>query len=627
MKNEFLYSYSSTINNDILDSLNPKEKIVSVSLNIKASHAGKVNGNYVFYTPRSMVKGSSTLLHPFKKHLQRLHRGDAVGVINDAEYKDYTENYSDKIKELGTRINSATSQQELVKAVKELVNSPDYKSKEYKGLGVLTVAAELFDSNLIHELTSGDNKGKVSIGGNSNRVYCSVCSQLFDRDHEHKRGKVYDGETCFAIYDNMFLDHIGFVPDPADANTETNIIFDSIQDNDSTTVTIDNFKIQDNLQGHLMNIEQLKQSAKEVESLVDLVTTGKEYQDVQKEALKTQLTKDYKTSRKSGYLFSEEKLLPLTSKESVAVAVLLIESLEDSAEKTVLLDILKTHVEKHFAEGTPSDHLSAFGLPVEEEKVEEEAKAEETPAKEVKEEEEKATETEATETKAEEVPTKTKEETVEEVKAEEVVEQAKSAEFTFSEETLERLVSNVAQQVAEKLLEQTNKELAKVEDSVNYDILLQNNKQLTFDVEALSALNTELTNKCKTVIISQILSLKGLKGDDKYAEILSGRDLTSLTDTLQDLEYTSAKVVEEATPATSEVKDSLQEEVQEVVEETPAPVTEEVVEETLEKVALSDSLNNLKEDDKTKQQEAISTDLQILKDKGLAAYLRERKNK
>ena len=626
MKDEFLYSYSSTINNDILDSLNPKEKIVSVSLNIKASHAGKVNGNYVFYTPRSMVKGSSTLLHPFKKHLQRLHRGDAVGVINDAEYKDYTENYSDKIKELGTRINSATSQQELVKAVKELVNSPEYKSKEYKGLGVLTVAAELFDSNLIHELTSGDNKGKVSIGGNSNRVYCSVCSQLFDRDHEHKRGKVYDGETCFAIYDNMFLDHIGFVPDPADTNTETNIIFDSIQDNDSTTVTIDNFKIQDNLQGHLMNIEQLKQSAKEVESLVDLVTTGKEYQDVQKEALKTQLAKDYKTSRKSGYLFSEEKLLPLTSKESVAVAVLLIESLEDSSEKTVLLDILKTHVEKHFAEGTPSDHLSAFGLPVEEEKVKEEAKAEETTAEEVKE-EEKATETEATEAKAEEVPTETKEETVEEVKTEEVVEQAKPTEFAFSEEALERLVSNVAQQVAEKLLEQTNKEPAKVEDSVNYDILLQNNKQLTFDVEALSSLNTELTNKCKTVIISQILSLKGLKGDDKYAEILSGRDLTSLTDTLQDLEYTSAKVVEEATPATSEVKDSLQEEVQEVVEETPDTVTEEVVEETLEKVALSDSLNNLKEDDKTKQQEAISTDLQILKDKGLAAYLRERKNK
>lgn len=608
MKNEFLYSYSSTINNEILDSLNPKEKIVSVSLNIKASHAGKVNGNFVFYTPRSMLSGSNTLLHPFKKHLQRLHRGDAVGVINGAEYRDYTDTYSENIQALNERINMATNQQDLVKAVKELVNSPEYKSREYRGLGVLTVAAELFDSNLIHELTSGDNKGKVSIGGNSNRVYCSVCSQLFDKDHEHKRGRTYEGETCFAIYDNMFLDHIGFVPDPADTNTETNIIYDSIQDNDSTTVTIDNFKIQDNMQGNLMNIEQLKQSAKEVDSLVALVTTDKEYQDVQKEALKTQLTKDYKTTRKSGYLFSDEKLLPLTSKESVAVAALLVESLEDSGEKTVLLDLLKAHVEKQLAETLPADYLATFGLAEEETKeVEEEAKVEET------------------ETKAEEVAEETKEEPATEEVKEEETKEAKAAEFAFSDEALDKLVSNVAQQVAAKLLEQTNKEVAKVEDSINYDVLLQNNKQLTFDIEALSTLNTELTNKYKTVIISQILSLKGLKGDDKYAEVLTGRDLTSLTDTLQDLEYVTTKAVPATTEVASEVKDSQQE--VEGEENKELEETQEAEEENLEKVALSDSLTNLKEDDKTKQQEAISDDLKIIKDKGLAAYLRTRKNK
>ena len=609
MKNEFLYSYSSTINNEILDSLNPKEKIVSVSLNIKASHAGKVNGNFVFYTPRSMQSGSNTLLHPFKKHLQRLHRGDAVGVINGAEYRDYTDTYSENIQALNERINMATNQQDLVKAVKELVNSPEYKSREYRGLGVLTVAAELFDSNLIHELTSGDNKGKVSIGGNSNRVYCSVCSQLFDKDHDHKRGRTYEGETCFAIYDNMFLDHIGFVPDPADTNTETNIIYDSVQDNDSTTVTIDNFKIQDNMQGNLMNIEQLKQSAKEVDSLVALVTTDKEYQDVQKEALKTQLTKDYKTTRKSSYLFSDEKLLPLTSKESVAVAALLVESLEDSSEKTVLLDLLKTHVEKQLSETLPADYLATFGLP---EEVEE--KAEEVQETEEVEEEAKETETETKEV-TEEAKTEVQE-------TEEVKEETKAAEFAFTDEALDKLVSNVAQQVAAKLLEQTNKEVAKVEDSVNYDVLLQNNKQLTFDIEALSTLNTELTNKYKTVIISQILSLKGLKGDDKYAEVLSGRDLTSLTDTLQDLEYVTTKAVPATQEVATEVKDSQQEIETEVVEET-----KEAEEENLEKVALSDSLTNLKEDDKTKQQEAISDDLKIIKDQGLAAYLRTRKNK
>lgn len=606
MQNEFLYSCSSTINNEILDSLNPKERIVSLSLSIKASHSGKVNGNYVFYTPRSMLKGYSTLLHPFKKHLQRLHRGDAVGVINDAEYKDYTENYSPYVKEIEERINKATTPTELVRAVKALVSSSEYNSKSYKGLGVLSVSAELFDSTLIEELTSGDNKGKVSIGGKSNRVYCSVCSQLFDKDHEHKRGVNYDGETCFAIYDNVYLDHIGFVPDPADTNTETNIIFDSIQDLDSTTVTIDNFKIQDNIQGHLMNIEQLKLSAKEVVSLVDLVTTGKEYQDVQKEALKTQLTKDFKTTRKSGYLFSEEKLLPLTSKESVAVAVLLVEGLEDSAEKTVLLDLLKTHTEKHFTEVTPTEYLATFGA--------EEVKEEKAEEKETKE-EDKTSET--VETSAKETEEKPLEE---EAKTEEVATaETKESEFSFSEETLERLVSSVAKQVAEKLLEQTTKEVAKVEDSVDYDILIKNNKQLTSDIETLSAVNTELTSKYKTVIISQILSLKGLRSDDKYSEILSGRDLSSLTDTLHDLEYLSATTVKEEV---KEVKTEAA--VEDSLKETDISKEED---ETLLKVNLSDSLTNLKEDDKTKQQEAMSTDLQIIKEQGLAAYLRNRKNK
>lgn len=224
------------------------------------------------------------------------------------------------------------------------------------------------------------------------------------------------------------------------------------------------------------------------------------------------------------------------------------------------------------------------------------------------------------ETKEEVAQTAEETKTAEETTAvkEEVKEEVKATEFTFSDEALEKLVSNVAQQVAEKLLEQTNKEVAKVEDSINYDVLLQNNKQLTFDIDALSSLNSELTNKCKTVIISQILSLKGLKNDDKYAEVLAGRDLTSLTDTLQDLEYVTTKVSETTTQeVASEVKDSQQK------VETEEKTAEE---ENLDKVTLSDSLNNLKEDT-TKQQEAISNDLQILKDKGLAAYLRSRKDK
>ena len=40
MSDKFSYSCNSTVNSDILDSIKSNEKIVSLSLNIKASHAG-----------------------------------------------------------------------------------------------------------------------------------------------------------------------------------------------------------------------------------------------------------------------------------------------------------------------------------------------------------------------------------------------------------------------------------------------------------------------------------------------------------------------------------------------------------------------------------------------------------
>lgn len=609
MNTNFLYSSSSTINSDILDSVNPKEQIVSLSLNIKASHTGKVNGNFVFYTPRSMRNGSNTLVSPFKKHLQKLHKGDAVGVINSAEYKDYSGNYSQKVQQMGEKINAATSRVALVNAVNELVRSPEYKDRDYKGLGVLSVSAELFDSEVIHDLTSGDNKGTVSIGGNSDRVYCSICSNLFDKDHEHKRGKSYDGVTCFAIYDNMFLDHIGFVPDPADNNTETNIIYDSLQQENSTAVTIDNFKIQDNLQGHSMNIEQLKQSATSAETLINLELISKDLKDVQKESLTTQLLADMKTTRKSSYLFSDEKLLPLTSKQSVAIAILAVEALEDSAEKKVLQDILATHKEKHFLEEDVTAYLAKEGLPAEKDEATLAAEAE-AAALLAKEEEDKAkalADEEAAKVAAE------KEAEDARLEAERIAaEAAKQTVFTLSDTDLEKIVTNVAKLLDDKLTVQ--KENVKVEDNINYEVLLQNNKQLTLDIGTLSDLNTELTSKYKTVIISQILAFKGLKHDDKHSEVLASRDLSSLTDTLQDLEAErNAKELEEAKAKGTEkavVKDSIDD-------------TTKTDDQTLNKVTLEDSLTNLKTNtDNTEKQQTVSDRLALMKEHGLAAFLR-----
>ena len=593
MSDKFSYSCNSTVNSDILDSIKSNEKIVSLSLNIKASHAGKVNGNYVFYTPRSMRQGSTTLIEPFKKHLQKLHRGDAVGVINDAYYIDYSENYSEEVKSISTRIETAQNQIELVKAVKELVKHSDYKNTTYKGLGVLTVSAELFDSTLINDLTTGDNKGKVSIGGNATRVYCSVCGELFGNEHKHKRGSTYDSETCFAIYDNMFLDHIGFVPDPADTSTETSIIQDSL-DNEESVVTIDNFKIQDNKQGNLMNIEQLKQLATNVESLVGH-EIFKDLQEVQKESLKGKLAEAMKATRKSSYLFTDDKLLSLASKESVAVVSLLVDQLEESAEKVVLQGLLSVQKEKHFKEDENiTEYVNTLFL---EEKVDEtNSTTEET------------TKTDKTTEEAENNTTNS--ETLE------------TTEYKFDNEVFELMIAKAVDTSISKFFEKQKEVEAEVKDSTSYELLINTNKQLSTDIAALDAVNTELTNKYKTVIINQILALQDKRADTRYAEILAGRELNSLADTLESLEYLAATKENEELDTTGSENTT--------TEETMA--TENIsdsktTEEELEKTSLEDSLDNLKIEDNNQTADDTVNELEVLQTKGLAAYLKLKKGK
>lgn len=605
MKDNFLYSCSSNIDNQILDSLGSQDDIVSVSLSIKASHAGKVNGNYVFYTPRGMRSGVRTLVYPFKKHLQNLHRGDAVGEINDAFYSDFTEQYSPKIQRIARDIDEATTPQGLVASVKELIKQPEYKNSGFKGLGVLQVSAELYDHSLIQDLSSGTNKGKVSIGGNSKRVYCSVCAALFTRDHEHQRGRTYNGETCFAVYDTMELDHIGFVPDPADTATETVIISDSLEETYSS-VTIDDFKIQDNIKGQIMNIEQLKQFANDVNNLVNI--TG--LSDVQKEFLKEAYASGKKHARSSGYLLSEDKLLPVTTKETTALTIMAVNQLEDSTEKQVLLDLLTPYVEKFFKEEEVQAYLESVAKDEVEQALTQDA------ADLVAEEQAKVDE--AAETVAEQVA--------------EVEQQAN--QFDFSVENIEKLVANVVEKTI-TAMQPTPAEPAKIQDSVEYGILLANNKQLTADIEALDVTNTELTKKCKEAIISQILTLKGVNHNSDYATRLAARDLDSLSTTLQDIEFdlsyqntesVKANEVESKEVDTSTTTEEVQQVQDSVTVEDETPATEETaVEETtvLEKTELKDSLTNLNVDEeKSDIQDSIS-DLELIKREGLASYLRK----
>lgn len=601
MKDNFLYSCSSNIDNQILDNLKSKDDIVSVSLSIKASHAGKVNGNYVFYTPRGMKSGVQTLVYPFKKHLQNLHRGDSVGEINDAFYSDYTEQYSLKVQQIAKDIDEASSPLALVTAVKELTKQPEYKNSGFKGLGVLQVSAELYDAALIQDLSSGTNKGKVSIGGNSKRVYCSVCASLFTRDHEHQRGRTYKGETCFAVYDTMELDHVGFVPDPADTATETVIISDSLDDNNSS-VTIDNFKIQDNTKGQIMNIEQLKQFASDANNLVNIAGLT----DIQKDFLKESFVSGKKHARSSGYLLSEDKLLPVTTKETTAMTAKAVEQLTDSTEKQVLLDLLAPYIDKFFSDTTVDEFLAEVSKDAVQSAMTDDV------TKMVN----KEGEVVASRNAAEDTAVATAE--------------AQAASFDFSIENIEKLVASTVEKTIASL-QPAQAEPAKIQDSVEYGILLANHRQLTSDIEALDVTNTELTKRCKDAIISQILTLKGVKKDSDYATRLADRDLDSLTTTLQDtefdLEYVESKAVKAVEGSEDDLEDTAATEVNQQVQDSVTQVTEAQVDETtaeadLEKTELKDSLTNLNVEEKAEVKDSIR-DVELIKREGFASYLRK----
>lgn len=564
---EFNYSTSSQIQNKISDSLDAND-ILSVSLNIKASHAGKINNNFVFYTPRSMQRGSETLTVPFKKHLQNLHKGDAVGVINEASFIDYSEKYSETIKSISNRIDTASSSQELVSAVKDLIATKEYAKGSFKGLGVLQVSAELYNETLIKELATGTNKGKVSIGGNSRQVYCSVCTELFTKNHKHVKGKSYGGETCFAIYDDMVLDHIGFVPDPADDTTETTIvtpISDSLEVNDAT-VSIEDIKIQDNIQGKKpnMNLEDLKQQLKtDTTYLVGLVG---ELPQEQVDALNANLTSSQSYLRASGYLFSEEKLLPINTKENIALAKLAIAQLEDGPVKTGFETLLAVQLDKHFEKDEDTlQVLKDFAAP---------------------------------EKKEPEVP---KEPTIVTEEGGDIKTAVSPHSLSLSEEDLKNLIVKVTEGIVEGL-KPTQAESQAIADSMQLDVVVNRNKQLEADIAAIDVQNNELTNKYKDSIITQILLHKGLKADDAYAESLSKRDMDALLVLLEDVQLDATRNT--VTTSTTDTK-TTEAKQDTKTDATPAPVTE--------KVTIKDSIDN--------NTSTASTSLPDLQELGLSKYL------
>ena len=505
---------SNTVNVTYNDEfIEVSDSIKSIGVKIEAARSGRINGNLVFYTPKAMTQGMNSFLTPFNKHLQSKHNGEAVGVIREAEHVlEMFPSASHEFLEIIKRVkehSEAKNGEELVKAVKELINTEEYKSPSYKGLGIATIYGDIYDPTTISKIRSKENDiGTVSIGGKSKEVYCSICAAKYTKAHEkvHKKGNYYDGELCFHINNDLYLDHCGFVTNPADKLTGTEIVKDEASE-DLLNVDITHYNVQDSTEVP-MTLEELKQKAKDPEAvklLIDEYFTDKGVAEV----AFTEYQAHLKNSRAPHHLLSEGNVLNLRTPVGVYVAEKLIEQFsDDDQDKSYLKDILDK-AKKTLNIENLDQALQEFL--------------------------DKKTKTEPEGTPTEEGTKQTEEPTSTEVKDSE-----------------QSLFEKITAYFDTKLEELTSK-YHKVEDSEQKSALYQELKSLRENSEADEAVISALRSDLSQSLIDQIVTINGGKVSQEYLDKLKNRPLDQLKVTLEDL-----KESVQAKAETTEVTPDLQ---------------------------------------------------------------------
>lgn len=505
---------SNTVNVTYNDEfIEVSDSIKSIGVKIEAARSGRINGNLVFYTPKAMTQGMNSFLTPFNKHLQSKHNGEAVGVIREAEHVlEMFPSASHEFLEIIKRVkehSEAKNGKELVKAVKELINTEEYKSPSYRGLGIATIYGDIYDPTTISKIRSKENDiGTVSIGGKSKEVYCSICAAKYTKAHEkvHKKGNYYDGELCFHINNDLYLDHCGFVTNPADKLTGTEIVKDEASE-DLLNVDITHYNVQDSTEIP-MTLEELKQKAKDPEAVKLLINEYFTDKDVAEVAF-TEYQAHLKNSRAPHHLLSEGNVLNLRTPVGVYVAEKLIEQFsDDDQDKSYLKDILDK-AKKTLNIENLDQALQEFL--------------------------DKKTKTEPEGTPTEEGTKQTEEPTSTEVKDSE-----------------QSLFEKITAYFDTKLEELTSK-YHKVEDSEQKSALYQELKSLRENSEADEAVISALRSDLSQSLIDQIVTLNGGKVSQEYLDKLKNRPLDQLKVTLEDL-----KESVQAKAETTEVTPDLQ---------------------------------------------------------------------
>lgn len=469
----------------------------NVSVKIEAAHAGVMNGNYLFYLPQALQYGSESL-NQFPKPLQKKHYSKTLGYIYNSEYIE-TNTKSPHYKKI---INSKDSK-ELINNVKTYIKTKDYESNRL-GFGVLVAKAKLYNQEKILDLKSNDT-GTVSVAGDAGIAYCSICGKHV-AICGHKLGTRYQNEVCFGIVaDNFEVDHISFETIPANWETNSLIIADS--------QLMGNIELIEEGQSMKISLSELREKLGNIDSVLtelNLIEYTEQYKT------------DIASALKSQFLLSADSLIPFNTPLTIYIANKLIESLEDSEDKHVLIELFGT---------TYSDIFDG--------KTEEEVKN---------------------------ILTNT---VKEEPKTDPVIDPVVPATSTLSVEDSNRLVLAISDSLAasfdnsfQNVLVQL-KELFTKESEVKANKLLEDQiVAYKEDLTSADVLREQITSDLKESILNQIILLKNIDITSDYFLKLKERSIQELKMTLEDhIQLTKSTPVpttkEEPVVDPLQVKDSL----------------------------------------------------------------------
>jgi len=354
----------------ILDKASKGKDVSKLVVKIEATHSGVVNKNKWFYTPAGMKDGTSSFVEPFNKPILKNHNpeGDSLGRIISSEYISYTDT-------VDAGLVDSLDSSSYFSNIKDFIKGDLFNQDGYKGLGHIELIAEITDKDAIEKLL--DNRFlTVSISGDTDQAICSICGQdaksLNDGEEpcSHYRGEIYDGEEAFLIAGAMTFDEASFVNKPADEHAKVELLKDNISLEDNTQfqdMIIIDFETDDKTTGD--NKLKIK--------LSDLIKKD-DLQEILNEELKNLNLGDYIPSeedlgklRKTSFLFSDERVIPIHSKADIIAAQKVIgDRIEDSKDKKDLMTILDTKFKKAFGDMSFEDAVSSLEKPNEDKNVE-----------------------------------------------------------------------------------------------------------------------------------------------------------------------------------------------------------------------------------------------------------------